>query len=282
MTLLIAQLSDIHLGFSPIRPEPNEERLIAVLAELAEHRPDAIVLSGDLTERGALEDFRRVRAAVAGMPCPVFPMVGNHDRRAELVAAFPETPLADGFVQYVADLPGLRCIMLDTLVDGRQGGGFCDTRAAWLRARLDEAPELPTLMFAHHPPVPTGVAWMDPAPDADWIRRIRDAVAGHDQIIGLSAGHVHAPSVTGWYGVPVTVAPSVAAGLALSFDPIDPAHADGRAMIVDSAPGYALHRWEGARLTTHFATVRPPVAARYDAKWQALIGQMEVERGDGA
>lgn len=281
MTLVIAQLSDIHFGFAAEGPESNERRFAAVLTEVAEHRPDAVVLSGDLTENGDPADYRRVHAAVAELDCPVFPMVGNHDDRSGLIAAFADTPAADGFVQYAIDLGGIRLVMLDTLEPGRQGGGFCERRADWLRARLAEAPDVPTLLFAHHPPTTTGVAWMDPIPSAAWIARLADVLNGQRQVVGLAAGHVHSPSVTGWRGVPVTVAPSVAAGLALSLAPIDSAQADGRAMIVDSAPGYALHRWDGCQLTTHFSAVRPPVTAHYDARWQPLIRQMEAERADG-
>ena len=217
---------------------------------------------------------------LAAVACPVHLMVGNHDRRDALAEVFPETPSTDGFVQYIVELNGLRCVVLDTLEDGRQGGGFCDARAAWLRAQLDKAPQQPTLILLHHPPVETGIVWMDPNPAAAWIARLAAALRGHSQVVGLAAGHVHAPSVTGWNGVPVTVAPSVASALALSLAPIDAEQPDGRAMVVDSPPGFALHRWNGTSLTTHFTTVWPPVLSHYNARWQPLLRQMAAEQRD--
>lgn len=282
MTVTIAQLSDVHLGFDPhAHRERNEGRLLAVLATVADLAPDAMFVTGDLTEHGAEEDYRRLRDTLAEVTCPVHVMVGNHDRRAAFARVFPETPRADGFVQYAVDVGPLRCIALDTLDEGRHGGAFCERRATWLAARLDEAPERPTLILLHHPPVATGIAWMDPDPGAAWIERLMHVLRGRGQVVGLAAGHVHAPSVSGWEGVPVTVAPSVAPGLGLTFAPIDPERPDERPMIVDGVPGFAIHRWDGSRLTTHFAGVQPPVIARYTPALQPLVRQMIAEREPG-
>ena len=81
-------------------------------------------------------------------------MMGNHDVRETFRQVFPEVPTHDGFVQYVVDQGPLRLMMLDTLEEGRHGGGFCETRAAWLRRRLAEEPARATvIVFMHHPPV---------------------------------------------------------------------------------------------------------------------------------
>ena len=86
--------------------------------------------------------------------------------------------------------------MLDTLEEGRHGGAFCETRAAWLAARLDEAPERPTLIALHHPPIDTGIDWLTERPDAPWIARLHDVLVGRPNIVGMIAGHVHRPITT--------------------------------------------------------------------------------------
>ena len=71
--------------------------------------------------------------AIAGLPFPVWPAMGNHDSRDALPRRYSrDTPVADGFIQYaIEDFP-VRILVLDTLEVGRHGGGFCEVRAAWL------------------------------------------------------------------------------------------------------------------------------------------------------
>lgn len=281
MTLVIAQLTDVHLGFDPDIPdEPNAQRLAAVLATVRNLHPDLVFVTGDLTQGGRVRDYRRLADALATLPQPVHLTVGNHDRRTAFAEVFPDAPMADGFVQFVLEHPGLRCIVLDTLEEGRHGGAFCEVRAAWLSARLAES-DRPTLILLHHPPVAVGIAWMDPDPAADWIVRLHATLAPHGHVVGLVAGHLHGANVTGWHGIPVMVAPSVAPGLALSLAPIDPDHPDERPMIMDSTPGFALHRWDGAHLTTHFASVPGRVIAAYTEDLQPMVRDMLAERGEG-
>src|SRR5687767_13401643 len=160
--LVVAQITDLHLGFDAGNPnELNRARLDAVLREVcaAKPTPDVIVASGDLTEAGAIEDYRTLRELFDACPVPVLPMVGNHDLRETFREAFPDVPTHDGFIQYAIDIGPLRLILLDTLEYGRHGGSFCDVRAAWLEARLSET-ERPCVVFLHHPPIQTGIDWM--------------------------------------------------------------------------------------------------------------------------
>ena len=236
MNLRIAQLSDLHIGFDRDNPrEHNLLRLEAVVARLGQPglRPDLLLLSGDLTEHGDAASYARLRDAIANVACPIHVIPGNHDDRGNLVEAFPATQLADGFVQYVIELGSMRIIMLDTLEPDRHGGAFCEVRSCWLGARLAEAPMVPTLIVMHHPPLQSGIAWMDDAPDATWIMRFAATVAGHDQIIGIASGHVHRSVIARWQGIPSLICPSTAPAVGLHLDPISPAKRDDRPMIVN-------------------------------------------------
>lgn len=279
--MLIAQISDVHLGFAPGgADEPNRRRLEAVVASLAAARPapDILFVTGDLTEHGDAASYAQVRDALATVACPVHYLLGNHDLRAGFASVWPGR-FDDGFLHYVVDTPALRFVALDTLEEGRHGGGFCARRAAWLSARLAEAPDRPTLVLLHHPPVAVGIDWMDVGADEPWVTRLGDALAGQGQVVGLVTGHLHRSIASRWQGLPVAICPSTSPGLSLDLTPIDPAHPDDRAMIADSAPAYALHRWDGTRLVTHFATAPEPVLVRYTDRMQAMVAGMVAERG---
>lgn len=280
--MLIAQVSDLHIGFERGHPdEPNLRRLNRVLDRVLALNPlpDMLIASGDLTENGDEESYTVLARALARCPMPVHLMVGNHDLRGALARIFPDTPIDDGgFVQQVIERPDLRLILLDTLEEGRHGGAFCDARAAWLSARLAEAPDRATLLFVHHPPQSVGIPWMDPAPTEPWIARLAGAIAGHPQIIGLVSGHVHRSSQTSWSALPLTVCPSTAPEVSLVLTPIDAGHADDRALIEDGDPGFALHSWQAGRLITLFGGCPPTTLARYTDKLQPMIASMLAER----
>jgi 3',5'-cyclic AMP phosphodiesterase CpdA len=284
--VLIAQITDIHVGFGPSggpEEEPNLTRLRATLRQLSEgpNRPDLLVLSGDITEHGDMPSFATAAALVAECGVPVLPLVGNHDSRAALVAAFPQVvPAEGGFLHSAQDAGhGLRVIALDTLEEGRHGGAFCEARARWLAEALAAAPDTPTLIFMHHPPVASGIAWMDPAPDEPWIARLAAVLEGQRQVLAVHCGHLHRQIAARFAGIPLGVTPSIAPQAALDLSPIDPAAPDGRALITAEPPTYALHRWDGQSLVTHYEQVGDwPVLARFDAGLQGMIEGMFEER----
>lgn len=283
--LLVAQITDIHLGFDAGNPlEMNRTRLDAVLREIASAKPgpDIIVASGDLTEAGVIEDYRTLRELFARCPVPVLPMMGNHDIRDTFRQVFPEVPTHDGFIQYVVDHGPLRLIMLDTLEEGRHGGSFCETRARWLDARLAEAGERPVVIFMHHPPMQTGIDWMTIAPEEPWVARAEAVISRYSNVVAVLAGHIHRPIVATWAGTRVSVCPSTAPQVALDLRQIDPGSPDGRPMIVAEPPGYGLHLWNGQTLISHYGVADVhPVLASYTPQLQPMVQDFLEER-DGA
>ena len=280
--MLVAQITDIHLGFEPDNPgEFNRQRLDATLAALTalDPLPDMMLATGDLVDRGDTGSYRCLREAFAGLPFPVHFALGNHDIRRNFAEVFPEAALVDGFLQYVIETGPLRLVVLDTLEEGRHGGSFCERRARWLRERLDEAPDRPTLIVLHHPPVEVGIAWMNTDPGEPWVHRLADCLRGRRNVIGLVCGHVHRAIVTRWADVIVATCPSTAPQVALELRPIDPAKPDGRALIVADPPAYALHWWNGRELITHFDTAEDhEVLASYDEGLAEMIANMLAER----
>jgi len=216
---------------------------------------------------------------LADCPFPVWPMVGNHDSREGLLHAFPQVRADAGFLHYLLEQDGLRILLLDTFEPGRHGGAFCAARQAWLTARLDEAPTAPTLIFMHHPPVVSGIGWMDPGPDEGWVQRFAAAVAGRSNILAIHCGHLHRPLATSFRGVPLHVTPSVAPLVALNLNAMDCEHPDDRDLITTEPPTYALHRWDGTTLASHYESISDwHVIARYTERLRPMIAEMITER----
>jgi Icc protein len=284
--MLVAQITDLHLGFDPGNPdEYNRQRLDRTLAALVAMapRPDLLLATGDIADNGDDGDsYRRFRDATKGLPFPVFPAMGNHDSREPFLAEFPDTKSADGFIQYAIEDQPVRILVLDTLEPGRHGGGFCEIRAAWLTARLAEAPNRPTLIALHHPPIETGLSWMTENPVADWVLRLRAIVQAHPNIVAMVAGHLHRPMVTRWAGTALAVCASTAPLVALDMAAMDAEAPDERPMIVADQPWFALHYWNGRELISHFDTVEDhEVLARFSPARQPLIRMLKEERAKG-
>jgi Icc protein len=282
--MLVAQVTDIHLGFDAEDPdELNRRRLDAVLAALTgmTPRPDLLLATGDLVEDGFDGiSYARLRGVLADLPFPVHFALGNHDSRGDFLACFPEAETADGFVQYAIEDHEVRILVLDTLEEGRHGGAFCERRADWLRERLAEEPERPTIIALHHPPIETGLSWMTENPDADWVMRLWDVVAEADNVVAMIAGHLHRPVVTQWAGTTLAICPSTAPQVALDLDRIDPDRPDGRPMIVADAPWFGLHLWTGSGLVSHFDTAGGHnVIATYGTNLQPLVRMLLEEKG---
>lgn len=280
--MLIAQITDIHLGFEPDSPgEFNRQRLDRALDALLalDPRPDLLLATGDLVDRGDVESYARLRQAFDGLPFPVSLALGNHDVRENFAEVFPETPLADGFCQYELRAGPLRLLVLDTLEEGRHGGAFCERRAKWLCERLDEDGETQTLIVQHHPPIEVGIGWMNTDPTEPWVHRLADCLAGRTNVVGLVCGHIHRAVTTRWADLTVATCPSTAPQVALELRKIDPDVPDMRPLIVANPPAYALHWWNGRELITHYDTAEDhPVLARFDARLQEMVRNMMDER----
>jgi 3',5'-cyclic AMP phosphodiesterase CpdA len=259
-TILLAQLTDLHLQVGPddLGAAKALERAVAALLAL-DPQPDAVLVTGDLTDDGDPRSYARVRELLAPLTIPVHPIPGNHDDRDALRAAFADHPGvagSDGFVQYATACGPLRVLMLDTLLPGSPAGRFDEERRAWLAAALDDP--APTLIAMHHPPIPTGIGEFDTIglPDGD-VAALATLLRGREHVLRVTAGHIHrviTATVGGGPGrVPVFVSPSAWRQAVLDLGP------QGKAIVSDGEPaGYALHLLtDDGALVTHAAVLRP-------------------------
>jgi 3',5'-cyclic AMP phosphodiesterase CpdA len=256
--LTIAQITDLHVttGQDPLNQLRNEQRLRQVLRTIHElqPRPTAIIASGDLVDHGEPAEYDELKRILADSEIPIYYAVGNHDRRQPFLDAFggPNAPVdANGFVQYAVDFDGLRMVVCDTLEEGRDRSGFSAERAQWLAETLDAQPDTPTIVVMHHPPILSGVRWMDPDPNAPWIGQLADAIRGRDQVRVVLCGHVHRAFHGLLAGQVVATAPATSIQVTLNLSPVDMERPDGREILVAEPPGYVLVVADEGRVTTH-------------------------------
>jgi 3',5'-cyclic-AMP phosphodiesterase len=241
--LILLHLSDLH-----VRPSGKPAYRVVETSELAERalraarafvpRPDAVVISGDLTDCGLPAEYAELRHMLhrylGGLPVYLIP--GNHDRRENFRAALGEFPGVvehPEFIQYVVESLPVRLVMLDSVVPGAGHGELCAQRLAWLDARLSEAPHRTTFLALHHPPMLCGLPVLD-AINLHSTAELGALLARHRQVERILCGHHHR-SMTGRLGSAlVSAAPAAAHQGAFELD-------DDRGRFVLEPPGYHVH-----------------------------------------
>jgi 3',5'-cyclic AMP phosphodiesterase CpdA len=180
--------------------------------------PDAVVVTGDLAEDGTDAQYEELERLLAPLEAPLYVLAGNHDDRAAMRRRFGLPGEADEAVQYSADLGPLRLIALDTTTPGEDPGTLDRGRLDWLDAELAAAPQAPTLIALHHPPIWTGAPALDTMGLAPADRHALAAVVTrHPQVRRLVAGHMHRTMTGELGGRTVLGAPSTYAQAMLDF-----------------------------------------------------------------
>jgi Icc protein len=208
-----------------------------------------VLVTGDLAENAADSEYEQVLELLAPLEAPIFVLPGNHDDRAAVRRHFG-VPGADGEpVQYAADLGPLRLVVIDTTVPGEDAGALDGERLSWLEAELAAAPEAPTVLAMHHPPLVTGIPPLDaiglPAEDRQALELV---VGRHPQVRRIVAGHMHRPIASELAGRAVLAVPSTYMQARLDL-------LTNELQTVPDPAGFALHVLRDGELTSHVQTV---------------------------
>lgn len=173
------------------------------LREAVAAKPDLVLINGDFVDRGTAADFVLARSIIDEElvgKIPWYYVPGNHEADgghglAEFRAAFGET-------HRVADLAGIRLILMDSSRGSLRAGGFDQIRM--LREALDGAKAdrriRGVVVAMHHPvedPSPTGNSQLadrkEAAMLADWLTAFEresgkqaTAIASHAGVFNLS------------------------------------------------------------------------------------------------
>lgn len=210
----LLHISDTHLLaggrglYDRVSSETHLRRLFDEF-EASGARPDAIVFTGDLADKGEVDAYVRLRRIVEpvaeNLGAQIIWVMGNHDdRRSFRTELFGEAVPSDRSVDRVYDVAGLRVITLDSTVPGHHHGEISSDQLDWLAEELSTDAEHGTILAMHHPPVPSV---LDLAVSVELRDQagLAEVVDGSD-IRSIIAGHLHYSSTATFAGVPVSVA----------------------------------------------------------------------------
>jgi len=191
-------------GFPLIRAEDTEIPYWRVMnddaiAEINAANVDAVVVKGDIADRGLPEQFGFAREAFAKIRVPHHAFLGNHDYYGRHNGAGE----VDGYALLgqapaprSVDLGGWRLVLLETAEPGDHHGVFHEDRLQWLAETLAETREhaIPTLLLMHHQPVPPEKR--DSYPNSigmlpEHSLPFFDLIGANPQVKGVLIGHTH-------------------------------------------------------------------------------------------
>lgn len=250
---VLVQLSDPHLGATWAAGDPA--RLLEdTVEQIRVHgpRPDAVLVSGDLADHAADDEYARVRELLEPLAAPVHVLPGNHDDRAALRRHFELPGDADEPILEAVDLGPLRLVLLDSTRPGEDGGGLGADVLSWLDATLAAEPARPTVLALHHPPLATGVPVWDQMllPPADRLA-FAAVVEAHPQVRRVVAGHLHRALAGSVGGRAVVVAPSTYVQAELDF-------AASTIPLSGEPPGHAVHALVDGELVSYLQSGAGP------------------------
>jgi 3',5'-cyclic-AMP phosphodiesterase len=276
--MLIAQISDLHLlpkgtlAFGRVDVAGCLERAIDRLNAL-QPQPDAVLITGDLTNDGDAAVWAELIGVLGRLRAPVYPLPGNHDDRELMRAAFAPLELfpAHGPLCFDVGIGPVRLIGLDSLIPGDPAGRLGPEQLAWLDARLEEAPEKPTLVALHHPPFRTGIDHMDAMmlEDGDALAAV---IGRHRQVERVLCGHVHRSVQCRFAGTLAQIAAGTAHAvqLALAGEP---------SRWVMEPPGVLLHEWRGEHgLVSHLDFIGDFEVGEFSDQNMPAPGYFEASR----
>jgi Icc protein len=277
-THLVAHLSDTHFlaeGRALHGVVDTDIPLSRAMEQLERSglRPDALVITGDIADRGEPDAYRRVRdvveTAAERLGTQVIWVMGNHDERAPFRTELLREDGSAEPVDRVFEVNGLRIIALDTSVPGYHHGDLTFDQLRWLAGMLREPAPHGTLLALHHPPIPTPLPLME-------ILELRDqselaaVVAGSD-IRGILGGHLHYATTGMFAGIPVSVGAATCYAMDLTAPTRELTGVDGGQSL------NLVHLYETGVVHSVVPLGRFPVATRFPAGFLDKIEALTPE-----
>ena len=191
----ITQITDLHIGQEGEDTYEVDVRtnFLGLLEQITTTPPDHLVITGDLCYRNGDEDiYRWISAQLSPLAFSYSVISGNHDDPVLLAEAFGITHLLrDGELYYRQDIGEQACLFMDST-----SGIISPAQFHWLNAQLSSLNK-EVLIFIHHPPLPSGVPFMDGQ------HRLRN----RDELIGVLLGYQgQIYTFSGHYHVDKTIA----------------------------------------------------------------------------
>lgn len=251
----MVQLSDTHIStpggrlFNGVDSAVQLQKAIDWI--LSAHTPvDAVLISGDLTQDGHLEQYQYLRQLLSPLAAllPIYLVLGNHDHCRNVQQVFFDYPGIDqtriqNYLQYSVAIGSYQLVVLDSLQMGDDQGHLSPERLAWLSQVL-RMTHGKIMLAVHHPLISVGNVVMDKMRLYEH-GALGDVIEKHTSVELIVSGHIHRTIFSRFRNIPVVICPSTAHQY-----PVDLTSANAK-VLSPEAPGFLLHQQGVGGLVTH-------------------------------
>ncbi|KEQ19483.1 hypothetical protein GZ78_06005 [Endozoicomonas numazuensis] len=156
----IIQLTDTHLFGSRdgrLMGADTNQSLQAVWEQIqsSSFNPDAILVTGDLTQDDSLESYQSLKTLLDTSDKPYLWTCGNHDVLTLMHQVSPEA------MNPYLDLGSWQIIMMNSQIPGQIPGFLSSKELQLLSQHLSQNPDKHTLVAFHHPAYSIESQWLD-------------------------------------------------------------------------------------------------------------------------
>ena len=153
---------------------------------------DGVIITGDISDDGSTTSYSDAYDILKELHLPLLAIPGNHDLRQPMMNYFAKDidVQSSGFFDWVYETSDTLIIGLDTLVEGQNHGMLRSESLNLLFEKLNQPTEKNIILAIHHPPINTGIPFMDEIglKNSSELAECLDAA---DQPIRILCGHVH-------------------------------------------------------------------------------------------
>ena len=202
----LIQITDLHVGSENEFTHGVDVRqnFLDILRAAASYTPDLVVVSGDLAFDTPDEGvYRWMKAQLDGMGMPYAIIGGNHDNSTLLAQVFGlEHLLTDGDLYYKLVAGGRSLLLMET-----SSGTVSASQIAWLAHELVQLGG-PAVLFMHHPPILSGVPFIDINYPLLNMAEVQAVLYLHPYPTAVFCGHYHVEKTICSKNLTVHITPS--------------------------------------------------------------------------
>ena len=153
---------------------------------------EGVIITGDVSDDGSTASYSDAYDILKELNLPLLAIPGNHDLREPMMKYFAKDTniQSSEFFDWVYETSDTVIIGLDTLVEGQKYGMLRSKSLNLLIENLREPTEKNIILAIHHPPINTGIPFMDEIR----LKNSNELLACLDkatQPIRILCGHVH-------------------------------------------------------------------------------------------
>jgi len=185
----ITLITDLHIGQEGENTYGVDVRqnFLDVLEAIKKERPDHLIINGDLCfDNGDVAIYQWIKHHLDQFSIPYELTVGNHDNGKMMVEVFGlQSNFQENCLYFTRSFGAWKGIFLDTALRS-----VSNEQLYWLAQQLQQTNQ-PILLFMHHPPIVSGVPFMDQTHGLTNMDAFQEILMKDERTIPIFSGHYH-------------------------------------------------------------------------------------------